>query len=387
MQRSLLFIPGPVAVAEPVLAAMARPLIDHRGPEYAALLGRIERRMRPLFGTASDVLVLGCSGTGGLEAAVTSAFSAGEKVLVCPIGVFGQRMANIARTWGLEVEIIDTPNGHALDPDALAARLRADAAHEIAGILLTQNETSTGVQNEMAPLAAAIGDHPATVIVDAVSGLGASDFRMDEWGFDIVVTASQKALAAPPGLALVAVSERGWERIERASAPRFYFDLRKARKFAAQGQTPWTPPVSISFALDVAIERYEAEGAENVWARHERYALAFRNAAEALNVAVFSQPGAHSSTVVAMNVPQGIEADALRRTLREEAGVVVGGGQLELKGKLLRFGTMGALRQTDVLGAIGALEMGLLTHGHRLQVGAGLRAGLATFLEYETAAV
>ena len=385
MQRQLLFIPGPVMVSDPVLAAMARPMIDHRGPEFAALLARIARGMQPLFGTQGEVLILGSSGSGGLEAAVTSAFTAGQKVLVCPIGVFGKRLANIARTWGLEVETIDTPNGYALDPQALAARLRADTTGEIAGILLTQNETSTGVQNEMAPLAASIGDHPATVIVDAVSGLGASDFRMDEWGFDIVVTASQKALAVPPGLALVAVSSRAWERIEKAGAPRFYFDLRKARDFAKLGQTPWTPPVSIAYAIDVAIERYHAEGAENVWARHARYARAIRAAAEALEV--FSQPGAHSSTVVALNVPEGLQADALRRSLREDANVVIGGGQQELKGKILRMGTMGALSRTDVLGGIGALEITLLGQGHRLQIGSGLRAALATFLGMETAAV
>jgi len=387
MHKPLLFIPGPVTCSQPVLEAMAKPLIDHRGPEFAALLARIERGMRPIFGTESDVVILGCSGTGGLEAAVASAFSPGQRLLALPVGVFGKRFVNIARTHGLEVELLDTPYSHAVEPAALAARLREDRNHAIAGILLTHNETSTGVQNDMAALAAAIGDHPATTIVDSVSGLGASPFAMDEWDYDIVVTATQKALAVPPGIAMVAVSARGWQRIAQAKGSRFYLDLARAREFATQGQTPWTPPVSIAFALDVGIERFNLEGAANVHARHERYAHALRNAVTALGLELFSQPNAHSVTVVAVRLPENLNADAIRRALREEAGVVIGGGQQDLKGKILRIGTMGALTQTDILGAIGALEIVLLKQGHPLQVGSGVRAALEVFLEKEAPAL
>jgi aspartate aminotransferase-like enzyme len=362
---------------------LAQPLIDHRGPEFAALLARIERGMRPIFGTKADVVLLGASGTGGLEAAIASAFSPGQRVLVAPVGVFGKRLVNIARTYGLEVDVVDTPYGYALDPAVLADALRK--GRDIAGILLTHNETSTGVQNDMAALAAAIGDHPATTIVDSVSGLGASSFEMDAWKYDIVVTATQKALGVPPGIAMVAVSPRGWERIAQAKSPRFYLDLVRAREFSTQGQTPWTPPVSIAFALDVGIERYHAEGAANVFARHERYARALRAAAGALGLELFSQPGAHSVTVVALRLPEGLNADAIRRALREEAGVVIGGGQQDLKGKILRIGTMGALSQTDILGAIGALEIVLLGQGHPLHIGSGVRAALEVFLGKEAA--
>ena len=365
MDRNLLFIPGPVTVAQPVLAAMARPMIDHRSAQFAALLERLEKSLRPIFGTRSDIEILGSSGTGGLEAAISSAFSPGERVLACPIGVFGKRLINIAKTYGLEVESLETPLG---------------------SCLLTHNETSTGAQNDMAALAAAIGDHPALRVVDSVSGLAASEFKMDEWGYDIVVTASQKALAVPPGLAMVAISARGWERIERAKAPTFYFDLKKARDFERLGQTPWTPPVSIVYALDVALQRYESEGAANVWARHDRYARAIRAGVEALGLEVFSQPGAHSVTVVAVRVPEGLQADDIRRAMRE-CGVVIGGGQQELKGKIVRIGTMGALAQTDILGALGALEIVLLQLGYHLPIGAGVRAALEIFLDREPAAV
>ncbi|MGH7707470.1 MAG: pyridoxal-phosphate-dependent aminotransferase family protein, partial [Vulcanimicrobiaceae bacterium] len=339
MQRQRLFIPGPVTVADEVLAAMARPMINHRGPEAAALLGRIETKLRPIFGTQGDVVVLGCSGTGGLEAAVASAFSPGQRVLGCPVGVFGKRIAEIARTWGLALETIATEPGHAVDPQALAQRLRADAGGAIAGILLTHNETSTGVQNDMAALARAIGDHPATVIVDSVSGLGASEFRMDEWGFDAVVTASQKALAVPPGAAMVAVSARGWERMAAATGSRFYLDLVRAHTFARDGGTPWTPPLSILFALDVALDRYHAEGAPHAWARHARNAEAIRAFAQAAGLRVFSQPDAHSVTVVAIAAPDGIDASTVIKELRERHGVVLGGGQADLKGKIFRMGT------------------------------------------------
>lgn len=365
MAKQLLFIPGPVTCAPAVLEAMARPLIDHRGPEFAELIERIARGMQPIFGTSHDVVVLGCSGTGGLEAAVANSFSPGQKVLAAPVGVFGQRLASIAKLHGLDVELLPTPLGARVDAQALAARLRADTTHEIAGIMLTHNETSTGVQNDMAALAAAIGDHPATVVVDSVSGLGASAFEMDAWHFDIVVTASQKALAVPPGLAMVAVSPRGWERMARAKAPRFYFDLRKAREFAQQGQTPWTPPVSVVFALDVAIERYHAEGAERVYARHEAFARAIRAYAEAAGIELFSRPDAHSLTVVAMHAPAGIDVATLRAELREDHGVVLGGGQAELKGKIVRMGTMGDLSHVDVLRGLDALGVAMQQQGYR----------------------
>jgi aspartate aminotransferase-like enzyme len=386
MTKQLLFIPGPVTCAPEILEALARPLIDHRGPEFAAILERVTHGMKPLFGTAADVVLLGCSGTGGLEAAVASSFSPGQRILAAPVGVFGRRFATIARTYGLQVETIETPLGDALDPAELAARLRADSAHEIAGILLTQNETSTGVQNDMAALAAAVGDHPATVIVDAVSGLGATPFWMDAWGFDVVVTASQKVLCAPPGLALVAVSERGWERMAAANIPRVYLDLVRAREFAKDGQTPWTPPVSLAFALEAAIGLYNGEGAQHVYARHDRYARAIRAFAAAAGIDVFSSAGAHSVTVVAMHAPAGCDVAAIRKELREAHGIVLGGGQAELKGKILRMGTMGDLTAADVLRALEALASVLRRQGFHIAPETGVNAARAVLEEQLTPA-
>ncbi len=381
MSKQLLFIPGPVNVAEPVLAAMGKPMIDHRGPEFKVLLESISRKLKPVFGTSGDVLLLGSSGTGGLEAAMTNMFGAGEKVLCAPVGVFGERFAEIARTWGIDVEVLPTAWGHGVDAGALEARLAADTKREIKGVVLTHNETSTGVQNVMGPLAAAIRAHGAYVLVDSVSGLAASEFAMDAWGFDVVVAASQKALGAPPGLAMVAVSPRAWEKMAQANAPRYYFDLRKAREFAAIGQTPATPPVSQCFALDVALDRYAETGPAAVWARHDRYTRAIVAAAETMGLELFAQPGVRSVTVTAISVPAGIDGDAIRKTMRVERGFVLGGGQARLKGKIIRIGTMGDISQTDVLGMLGALELELLGAGLKIQAGTGVQAALQVFQE------
>ncbi|MDE2481632.1 MAG: alanine--glyoxylate aminotransferase family protein [bacterium] len=374
MKKSLLLLPGPVPVAQPVLEAMAWPMINHRGAEFAEILARLERLMKPLFGTTADVLFLGSSGTGGLEAAVTNLFDPGDRLLSVPVGVFGKRLATIATTYGCEVEMLETPLGAAADPRALAARLAADPERRIKGVLLTHNETSTGVQNEMSALAEAVRAHGALTVVDSVSGLGASRFEMDAWGFDVVVTASQKALAAPPGIAMVAASERAWAAMERAKIARYYFDLPLAREFARKGQTPWTPPISVFYAVAVALDRYHALGLEEQFTRHATYARAIRAAFEALGFTIFSRPDAHSVTVVAAEPPPGVDASALLKLLRETYGVVLSGGQGELTGKIVRFGTMGDVAANDILGAIGAIELALADLGSAPRFGAGVAA-------------
>jgi aspartate aminotransferase-like enzyme len=374
MPRQLLFLPGPVSVAQPVAEALARPMTDHRGAEFAQMLQRITNTLRPVFGTASDLVLLGSSGTGALETAVANLFSPGDRVLSCAVGLFGRRFAAIAESYGCVVESLDAPMGSALDPEALDARLRRDTENAISGVLLTHNETSTGVTNDMAAIAPSLRRHGAITLVDSISGLGASEFRMDEWGYDVVVGASQKAFAAPPGIAMVAAGERAWNRVARTRQPRFYFDLQRARDAAREGQMPWTPPIPILFALDVALQRYHESGASSAHARHARYAAAVRSALEALGFTLFSQPGAHSPTVVAAYPPTGVEISALVKRLREEHGVVLSGGQGELAGKILRFGTMGDIAEKDLIGAIGAIELALLALGVTVMPGAGTTA-------------
>ncbi len=352
MKRELLFIPGPVTVSQPVLASLARPLIDHRGPAFAQLIERITRQLQPLFGTSGAIAILGSSGTGGMEAALVSLFSPGDHLLACPVGLFGLRFAEIGRAYGCDVEILETQGGHALDPQRFAERLRADRKHQINGILLTHNETSTGVQNDLLTLSRIAAEHGAITLVDSVSGLGASDVRMDEWSLDAIVAASQKVLAAPPGVAMVALSDRAVERLAAAEVPSFYFDLRKALDFYALGQTPWTPPVSALFALETALERYAAEGASNVRERLGLYAGAIRAGAKALGLEPFSRHDAHSNTVVALKAPPNVDLAHVVRALREEYGIVISGGQEHLRGKILRIGTMGDIAQTDIIASV-----------------------------------
>jgi aspartate aminotransferase-like enzyme len=380
MSKQLLFIPGPVTCSEEVLAAVAQPMIDHRGPEFARILNRIAKGMQPIFGTTNEVVILGSSGSGGLEAAVGNLYGPGDTVLACPVGVFGERLIAIAKNFGCDVQVVRTPWGSGVDPAELKRVLDADTGKKIAGIMLTHNETSTGVQNDLGPLAELTRAHGAITIVDSVSGLGASEFTMDAWGFDVVVTASQKALAVPPGIAMLAVSERAWKRMDGPHAPTFYLDLKKARDFAKLGQTPWTPPVSIAYGLETALDLYERDGERAVWNRHARYAAAIRAAAKALGLELFSQEGAHSVTVVAIKNPPGIDGDAVRKKLREERGLTLGGGQKDLKGQIIRIGTMGDLSQSDILGMLGAFEIALLEAGHRVEIGTGAKAALEIFL-------
>jgi aspartate aminotransferase-like enzyme len=378
MKKMLLLLPGPVPVAQPVLEAMARPMINHRGAAAAKILERVANALKPVFGTKGDVLFLGSSGTGGLETAVANLFGPGDVLLSCSVGVFGKRFATIAQTYGCTVEMLETAPGSAVDPAALQARLEADRDKRIKGILLTHNETSTGVQNDMEALAPIVRAHGALALVDSVSGLGASPMKMDEWGYDVVVTASQKAFAAPPGVAMIAVSERAWKKLEANPTPRFYFDLRRARQFAQDGQTPWTPPISILFALDVAMQLYHEVGIEAQFARHALYARAVRAAFEALGFTIFSKPGAHSDTVVAAYPPEGVAAKELLERLRERYGVVLSGGQGDFAGKIVRFGTMGDVNEADLLGAIGALELALADLGAPANPGAGTAAAVET---------
>ncbi|HEY1654851.1 MAG TPA: alanine--glyoxylate aminotransferase family protein [Candidatus Tumulicola sp.] len=387
MKKSLLLLPGPVTVAQPVLEAAARPMINHRGAAFGKLVGRVSRALTPVFGTTGDVLLLGSSGSGGMEAALVNCFSPGDVLLSCAVGVFGLRFAAIARAYGCIVEEFETPLGSAVDAGALQRRLEADSSRRIGGILLTHNETSTGVQNDMAALAPIVRRHGALTLVDSVSGLGAAEFRMDEWGYDVVVTASQKAFAAPPGIAMIAAAERAWARMGDARVARFYFDLRRARDAARDGQTPWTPPISILYALDAALERYRDEGMTAAFERHDRYARAVRAGLQALGFSIFSRPGAHSVTVVTAEPPDGVAAGALLERLREHYGVVLSGGQKELAGKIVRFGTMGDVSEADLLGAIGAVELTLLDLGAVPMPGAGTAAALSEVRQRAPAAV
>jgi aspartate aminotransferase-like enzyme len=356
-------------------------MINHRGPEFAALLARIDRRMRVFFGTQQEVLLITAAGTGGLEAAIVNALSPADRVLAVPNGAFGDRFAKIASVYGADVTRLETEWGRAADPAALRAHLAADADYR--AVLLTHNETSTGVTNPIAALAAVVRElaPEALILVDGVSALGAVPFEMDAWGLDVVVTGSQKAWMAAPGMSMIALSDRAWVAADGARMPRFYFDLRDARKSAATGQTPWTPAVAVMYQVDAGLALMEAETPAGVFARHATCAAATRAGLEALGFRLLADPAFASNTVTAAWIPEDLDWKAFNGEVKARQ-VVLAGGQGTLKGKIFRVGHLGAVNVDDILGAIGVLEEVARAFGRPVEPGAAVaaaqRAVLAT---------
>ena len=372
-------IPGPTALPPSVREAGSRQMINHRGPEFAAMLGRIQAGMKPFFGTSSDIAILSCAGTGGLEAAVVNVLSPGDRVLGVSIGAFGDRFAKIAEVYGANVEKINAEWGFAAHPDEVRERLRGN---HYKAVLLTHNETSTGVMNPIPALAAAIREEApdALILVDSVSGLGAVPFEMDAWGCDVVVTGSQKAWMSAPGLAMVAASPRAWTQMETARMPRFYLDLRKHRDAAAEGETPWTPAIAVVYQVDEGIRLMEDETAQGVFARHEACAAATQVGLEALGFELVADPANRSKTVTAAWVPEGMDWTGFNGAVKRR-GVVLAGGQGKLTGKIFRVGHLGSVTVDEILGTIATLETVSVEIGRSVEIGAGVAAAQAAAVE------
>jgi aspartate aminotransferase-like enzyme len=355
-------IPGPTPLPDEVLDAQSRPMIDHRGTEFAEMLRAISSGIARLIGTSGDVLLLTGSGSGAMEAAVVNTLSPGDRVLVVTIGGFGDRFAAIAQAFGADVQIMEVPWGQVADPADLAQHLAGNAPY--AAVLVTHNETSTGVTNPIRELAAAIRSAPGDplVIVDGISGLGAMPFEMDAWGVDLVVSASQKAWMGSPGIGIAAVGDRAWTAVERARMPRFYWDFREARTFADKGQTPWTPAVSVLFGLQVGLDRLIAEGPERTWSRHEAIARGAQAGMEAAGLRLVAPPGHRSPTVTAAWLPEGLEWAPFNARMRAQ-GLVIAGGQGKWTGKILRFGHMGHVEWPDIGAALRVLAETLTEFG------------------------
>jgi aspartate aminotransferase-like enzyme len=370
-------IPGPTSLPASVRTAGSRQMINHRGPEFKALLGRITAGLQRGFRTRNEVVLLTASGTGALEAAVANVLSPGDPVLSISIGEFGERFAGIATAFGVDVTRYAAEPGHAADPTIVVDRLRAMSAADTPAraVLVTHNETSTGVTNPMAEIAAAIrGAAPeALILVDAISGLGAIPFETDAWDLDLVATGSQKSWMSPPGIAMVSVSERAWQATETARLPRFYFDLRAARESARGGETPFTPAVSVCFALDAALELIEAEGYEAVFARHAAVGAATRAGLSAMGFRLFADPAHASDTVTSALVPEDVDWPAWSRELRSR-GLVIAGAQGRLAGRVFRVGHLGDVQVEDILRALETIEVGSLALGIPVRRGVALDA-------------
>lgn len=346
-------IPGPTPLPEAVREALSRDMINHRGPEFAALIRDVTARLKPWFGTTNDLLILTSSGTGGLEAAVVNTLSPGDRVLAVTVGAFGNRFAEIAEAFGAAVTRLRVPEGQAADPRAIARALEEQGPFK--AVLVTHNETSTGVTNDLAAIGEAVRPSGALLVVDAVSAVGSIEMRADAWGVDVVVSGSQKGWMVPPGLAFVTMSPRAWQAYETARMPRFYWDLRKSQQTLEKGQTPATPAISILYGLRVALDMLDAEGMAQVFERHARLARMTREGVKRLGQGLLADEARASNTVTAVMPPPGTDVKQLLARLNER-GIVLASGQGALSGKIYRIGHLGYVSEADVREVLVALE-------------------------------
>ena len=375
--KQYLMIPGPTPVPPTVVAAMSRPIGGHRTDEFAQMHKRIVEKLQVVFQTQNDIFVLTHSGTGGLETAVANTINPGDKVLALITGNFGERFAKIARAYGADVDEVHFGWGNDVDLKTVAEKL-AGTRYKV--VLATQNETSTGVANDIAGIGALVAKTPALLLVDGVSGVGAIEIKVDEWGVDILCTASQKAMMLPPGLTMVSVSDKAWAVVSENKSPRFYFSLLASKKSYEKWNTAYTPGVSLFYGLEAALDILMAEGMDNVYTRHALLAKATRAAIKALGLKLLAEDSCASNAITGVWAPEGTSADDLRKVLKNEFGITFAGGQAIMKGKIFRIAHMGFSDKMDVIIAISALEMALARLGLPVELGQGVRAAQEVFL-------
>lgn len=379
MQDKLtLMIPGPTPVPETVLQAMARHPIGHRSGDFQKIVHRTTEQLQWLHQTSNDVLVLTGSGTAAMEAGIVNVLSRGDRVLCGDNGKFGARWVKLAQAYGLDVQVIKAEWGQPLDPEAFRTALEADSEKRIRAVILTHSETSTGVINDLEAIARHVRAHgTALTIADCVTSLGATDVPMDAWGIDVIGSGSQKGYMMPPGLSFVAMGERAWAAYERSDLPKFYLDLGKYQKSAKADSNPFTPAVNLYFALEAALEMMQAEGLEAIVKRHDRHRRATLAAMKAIGLPLYAAEG-HGSPAITAVAPEGIDAEALRKEVRQRFDILLAGGQDHLKGKVFRIGHLGFVCDRDILTAVAAIEATLLALGlAQAATGVGVAAAAA----------
>ncbi len=374
MAKRYLFTPGPTPVPPEVLAAVGAPVLHHRSPDFLPVYERVLTRLAEVCRTKNDVLLFGSSGTGAFESAVANLVSPGEPHLVISAGSFGDRWVAMTKAFGADVDVLRYAWGETPSADDLAARLRE---REAKAVWLVQSETSTGVVSDVRALAAAAKEAGALVVVDAVSSLGAVPCETDEWGLDVVVAGSQKALMCPPGLSLAAVSEAALAAT--GSAPRFYFDWERTRVAQQTLDAPVTLPVSLVCGLDVALGLIAEEGLDAVFDRHVRLGRAARAGAKALGLELFSPDEDRSAVVTAVRTPDGVDATEVVRGLRDRFGMTIANGQGQLKGKIFRLGHIGWFDVFDITTQLAAVEIVLAELGAPIERGVAVTAALEAY--------
>ncbi|RDW15567.1 pyridoxal-phosphate-dependent aminotransferase family protein [Oceanobacillus chungangensis] len=377
--QQLLRIPGPSPIPPSVTRAMSKPMIGHRANETKQLLQSIKPRLKPIFGTMQDVLLIAGSGTAGLEAAVVNTVMPGDEVLVIVTGAFGERFSKICLEYNITVHELEVEWGEAVKPEALK-----QALHEhpnVSVVFSTYCETSTGVLNPIDQLAKAVHEYSnALIVVDGVSCVAGVETKMDEWGIDVLVTGSQKAFMLPGGLTLIAASDRAWKVIEANQQPSFYFDLKKYRSSSEEDSTPFTPATSLLFGLEQVLNLFDEEGLEQVYARHQLMMNMTRSAFRAHDIPLLTNDQSASPTVTAVR-PADFAAEDLRKVIKNEFGLSIAGGQQHLKGEIFRIGHMGYCSPSEVLQTIGIIELGMVKIGKGIDLGKGVKAAQEIYLQ------
>jgi aspartate aminotransferase-like enzyme len=385
--KQYLMTAGPTPVPPAVSQAMASPMLYHRAPAFDELYERVLTRLPQVFRTANPVLAFAASGSGAMESAVANLVDGNPahptKVLVAATGKFGERWIGLAEAYGAELVKHEPGWGVRLDPADIDRLLEENPGIEV--VFATLSETSTGIVHDVQAIAEVVRRHDAILVIDAVSGLGAAELRQDDWGVDVVVAGSQKALMCPPGLAFASVSERALERAASLSGGRYYFDWARTAKSQAKGASPFTPAVSLFFGLDVALAMIEREGLEDVWARHDLLARATRAGAAALGLELYGDPDERSTVVTAIELPEDIDGGKVPGVLRT-LGITANGGQDHLKGRILRIAHCGYFGAFDIVTSLSGLEMALSRLGHDVDLGAGAAAAQKVFLDAEVPA-
>jgi aspartate aminotransferase-like enzyme len=376
-EKRRLLTPGPTEVPPEVLAALAEPVLHHRGPDFKAVFARVRARLKEAFRTDNEVLILTASGTGAFESAVVNLLSPGERVLAPSWGNFGERWAKLAAAYGCEVETLSYEWGEAPSPADLERRL---AETDAKVVFLVHSETSTGVVVDLEPLVAVCRDAGVLTVVDAISSLGAVPLETDEWGIDVVVTGSQKALMTPPGLGFVSISDAARRKAETATLPRFYFDWARALAQHEKDTTPFTPAVSTIVALDVALGRLLGDGGlEAAFARHAALGRAARAGVKAMGLELYSPDDDRSAVLTAVLTPEGVDAVELRLALRDRHGITVAGGHGDIVDRLFRIGHIGHVDVFDVTTALAAVELELGERGADIERGVAVAAALDAY--------
>lgn len=375
-------IPGPTFVPQSVLSASARPMINHRGPEFASLLAGLTRALQDFLRTQGDVLLLTCSGTGGLEAALVNTLSRGDRILVFSNGAFGERFHSVAKAYGIDARRVDVTWGRAVDADLVRDELAKERTKEGAkAVVITHNETSTGVLNPLKEISEVVREAGKLLIVDSVSGAGAAELEIDEWGIDVLVTGSQKAWGAPPGVAIVTMSPRAWKAYDRSDLPKFYLDLQQAKASLEKAMTPSTPAITVFIALQESLKLMAEEGVEAIVRRHRDLAYATRRGVQALGLALFAEDQYASPSVTAFRPPTRVDPKNLIRILRDSYDTVIAGGQGRIEGQVARVGHMGFVTLQDIISFFSALELTLRDLHQPVEPGQAIAACLRAYDE------